>query len=909
MADAGTVWVDVLPDLKKFGQRLQGEVGGLGNSFGQVNKWASDAFGGVIQVAGQATAAILGIGAAGATIGIRTNAGLETAELQFRTLLGSADAAKERVASLFEFAKVTPFETEPIIKASRLLQTFGGDALAAESNLRLVGDAAAATNAPIDELAFWVGRAYAAIQAGQPFGEAAARLQELAILSPDARTRMEELQDTGADVSEVWGILEQELGKFNGAMLLQAESWVGLTSTAQDWIALTSGDVFRPLFDSAKNMLGALLELGDSTAVQDLLDAITGLVDKGSAKAEEFVQTVIGKINGTDFGELIGRFQGLGEQITGLEPYLAGAGGAMSAFSLRSIPMIGALVPPWLPVVAAIGGFILSTDEGKEAMRGIGEAAQEAGKILGPAIADSLRGLEPALKDFITAVGELAESLLPALATVAGSAGEAFSKVLAAGLEIVAPLLETFADVIANIPDPMLEIIGLFFGARAALGGMFTMLGNVVSAMSSLALSMGPWGLALVGFGVLVGGLSLLLNGNESANRDAEAAADGFADAIRRAGDATQGIRDRTRELILDTPELGGHLRDAGLDADDLAAALDGGRDGWRTFREELLLSAAQGGATALELAALRDRIDGMRTAAKDGKGDVDQINSALQGTKTGADDARQAVDDFKRALDDMGGGAIDAEQANIRYRESIDRAREAVMTAGDETDIYTEKGRAARDAILEIKGRSDDLIGSMIEQGASFDEVKAKQAETASTMMELLLPAFGGNEEAAARYTGVLLGIPESRITDIHSNADLQREAMELLKGAVEQIPSYKRVDVEVWTRQFIAAGGSGHGEFIPETAVGGIFDTHQVRSISEGNKPEAVLPLTDPQRSWDLIRQSGLLGALPAGTASSSTGIGSVTMVFPGVSNVDDARQIMPVARAELQRLVRAS
>src|SRR5574341_2266857 len=59
----------------------------------------------------------------GAVVG--TNATLETATLQYETLLQSADAARERVKELFEFAAKTPFETGPIIQADKLLTTFG----------------------------------------------------------------------------------------------------------------------------------------------------------------------------------------------------------------------------------------------------------------------------------------------------------------------------------------------------------------------------------------------------------------------------------------------------------------------------------------------------------------------------------------------------------------------------------------------------------------------------------------------------------------------------------------------------------------------------------------------------------------------------------------------------------------
>ena len=45
------------------------------------------------------------------------NSTLETSTLQFETLMGDADRAREHVASLFDFAKKTPFETGPIIEA------------------------------------------------------------------------------------------------------------------------------------------------------------------------------------------------------------------------------------------------------------------------------------------------------------------------------------------------------------------------------------------------------------------------------------------------------------------------------------------------------------------------------------------------------------------------------------------------------------------------------------------------------------------------------------------------------------------------------------------------------------------------------------------------------------------------
>jgi hypothetical protein len=198
--------------------------------------------------------------------GIKMNASLETTELQFETLMGSADEARKHVASLFEFAKRTPFETEPIIEASRMLQTFGGDALNTEETLKRVGDAAAAVAAPINELGFWVGRAYSAIQGGQPFGEAAMRLQELAVLTPEARAEMEKLQASGASAAEVWAVFEKNLDKFNGAMEKQAGTWSGIMSTISDIFQIESARIMEPMFKAFKRIGQAVIEFSESPA-------------------------------------------------------------------------------------------------------------------------------------------------------------------------------------------------------------------------------------------------------------------------------------------------------------------------------------------------------------------------------------------------------------------------------------------------------------------------------------------------------------------------------------------------------------------------------------------------------------------------------------------------------------------
>lgn len=308
----------------------------LGQMGSTLAKWGKRAAIGLAVVG----TALLGLGVTAAKAGIEMNAELETTQLQFETLMGSAERAEEHVASLFDFAKRTPFETGPIIEASRMMRTFGGDALDTKDNLLLIGDAAAATGAPINELGFWVGRLFSQLQAGKPFGEAAMRLQELAVLSPEARAEMEALQESGADMSEIWGVLQEDLGRFNGAMEKQAQTMEGLTSTLSDQAKIAAADVFQPLFGLMKDFLGSLVDLAESPAWGNLVEGarqsvgtVVGLLqpavdafgdwvaqlDEGDLKLDEFNKKFAEFAEGwrdLDWDTAVGRMlDGLGDAI------------------------------------------------------------------------------------------------------------------------------------------------------------------------------------------------------------------------------------------------------------------------------------------------------------------------------------------------------------------------------------------------------------------------------------------------------------------------------------------------------------------------------------------------------------------------------------------------------------------
>jgi phage-related protein len=269
--------------LEDAGRQAEGLRSRIGGALGTAGRVATGALLGI------GTAAVAGFGMA-LNASINMNASLEQSTMQFTTLMGDADMAADHVAMLFELGAKTPFETEPIIAASKHLQVFGGEALNTQENLLMIGDAAAAVGAPFDEVAFWTGRMYSAIQGGQPFGEAAARLQELGLLTPEVRQQMEGLQQSGADVNEVWGAMEGQLGTFTGAMELQAGSWAGITSTLSDTLQMLAANALAPFFELAKNAVQGFSDLLNSPAIQEGIAALAEKLTAIIQNVAEFIQ-------------------------------------------------------------------------------------------------------------------------------------------------------------------------------------------------------------------------------------------------------------------------------------------------------------------------------------------------------------------------------------------------------------------------------------------------------------------------------------------------------------------------------------------------------------------------------------------------------------------------------------------
>lgn len=318
MSTIATLVVKFAADLSDYSRGVSEAESQAEGFSGTVGKIAQTAAGfGVAQVAIQGIGKVFDM-AKSSVFGM--NSSLETSTLQFETMMGSSDEAKAHVQDLFKFAGATPFETGPIIQASRTMETFGGSALDTMDNLTLFGDASAATSNDIGELSFWMSRAYAGLQSGKPIGEATMRLQEMGVIGPQVVQTMDAMAKSGASGSEQWDTLTGSLHRFDGAMVKQAGTWQGLTSTFSDSISLMTAAAFQPFFAMAEGGLGRLntflagptmtgavasFSSGMTSAfgaVGDGIGALVGLVSGPLStvwtRASNAVQTFVGAISG-----------------------------------------------------------------------------------------------------------------------------------------------------------------------------------------------------------------------------------------------------------------------------------------------------------------------------------------------------------------------------------------------------------------------------------------------------------------------------------------------------------------------------------------------------------------------------------------------------------------------------------
>ena len=300
----------------------------LDSAKGSIASLGSAASAGVASLAALGAAGAAGI-AAFVVSSSKAASNIESLTMQFETLLGGADAAGKRMEEIVKFAASTPFEIPELAATSKLLQTMGGNLLATGEGLRMVGDAAAISGQPLEEVGLHIGRVFNAITSGTSAGESVARLQELGLITGTVKREFEELaaaQKKGAvatltseqALAKLKGILSQT----DGAMMKLSTTTEGMKSNLSDNIGQLQAAFgegfnkgFRDLLTQANNFLpelkGKFSDAGNFIGAA-ISDSLTGNTEKftliGEAIGNIFMAGLRASIvNGLDsLGETLG---------------------------------------------------------------------------------------------------------------------------------------------------------------------------------------------------------------------------------------------------------------------------------------------------------------------------------------------------------------------------------------------------------------------------------------------------------------------------------------------------------------------------------------------------------------------------------------------------------------------------
>ena len=266
---------------------LAREAATLGKTRAAIGSLATGAFGPLGVAVGGAAGGLAGIAGIGATAawGVKLSAQAETARVAFTTLTGSAETARTLIADLQTFSAGTPFTLPGIQESARQLLAYGRTAEQLPADLAVLGDIAAGTGKPLEQLADIYGRVRTEgratgetlqrlFAAGVPINEALA--ESMGIAKGEVKGLVSEGKVGFAEFARALELTTQAGGMFAGSMTAQSQTVAGMWSTLTD----NFREGFRKAFEGATAYFN----------LPDLLREATQLVSAGSAVVAEYAE-------------------------------------------------------------------------------------------------------------------------------------------------------------------------------------------------------------------------------------------------------------------------------------------------------------------------------------------------------------------------------------------------------------------------------------------------------------------------------------------------------------------------------------------------------------------------------------------------------------------------------------------
>jgi hypothetical protein len=444
----------------------------------------------------------------------------------------------------------------------------------------------------------------------------------------------------------------------------------------------------------------------------------------------------------------------------------------------------------------------------------IGDLAEQMGGYLLPIVDKSatffMDKLLPAFSDIGSVLGATVIPTFKGIATVIGTVAEVFNALpgplqagaLAFGAFLVlrGPLTSLFTsigDAVTNTALKMASSVGAVGGFKAAAGGLLGMLG-------------GPWGLAITGATVGLGFLVNWLGKSDESTKRATQATQGYAGALEQAnGVINETVRQSAAKAAQDAglldvaDKVGISLSTVTTAITTQGTALDSTRAKLAQYIAEHTIQldantvgldkdgeAAQRALTALNLLSgqtntTKSDQEQLGRATEAGTATQQTFAQQTEATRTALDEAKQAIDGYKLSLDILTGDSVSMMQVEAALNDAISAGKDAmdklggsVLDASGQLNLQSENGRKAADVLLDVRNSGNELISTMIQQGATTDEVQAKDAQLRQSFLNTAAQ-MGITGQNAQNLADKILGIPKERSTAITADTGPANQAL----------------------------------------------------------------------------------------------------------------------------------
>lgn len=212
----------------------------------------------------------------------------EIVDKQFHMLNMSLDEAKARTEELrkmgMENDATSWFDPGQWENAALILHRLGAEALDNNDFLRLIGDAAARSQTPLEQMTKQIADLYTRLKTGRDFSRSGVTLVQQGLISTDAYNELVRLRETGADFGDVWSVVTRELSRARGAMEQLAMTGKGQFGSLKTILGESLESVFSGLADRIRDIVykinSALVELYNSGTFERWAQQIGNGVEK-----------------------------------------------------------------------------------------------------------------------------------------------------------------------------------------------------------------------------------------------------------------------------------------------------------------------------------------------------------------------------------------------------------------------------------------------------------------------------------------------------------------------------------------------------------------------------------------------------------------------------------------------------